>query len=172
MAFVTASVDATPPVGVSGVATGQILVAGPTFSQNLGAEDNHIGLDPAERTPRLSFALDAAPAPAPTSAFERTSSTLRSRCMPCHAPGGANAGNFNLGVNDADLFTELTTGTRNCPVPTPYVQPNDADASFIVQTMEGAACSLGRIPLGLPPVPQSLIDEVRAWIDEGASQVD
>lgn len=155
---------------VSGVDTGQVLVAGLTLSRNLGAADNHAGLTPLEPTPWMSFAVDTAAAP--TSRFERTSSVLRSRCMPCHAPGGSNAAPFSLGADDSALFTALTTLTRNCPTPTSYVVPNDADASLIVQVMEGSTCSLAQMPQGLAAVPQSLVDVVRDWIDNGALQND
>ena len=49
------------------------------------------------------------------------------------------------------------------------VAPGDPDHSYLVQKLEGAAGISGqRMPLGGPFLTQSEIDQVRAWIAQGA----
>ncbi len=157
---------------VSAIPTGHTVVGGLTFARNLGAEDNHSGLNPAERTTWLSFVQDSAPDP--VTEFQRVCTILRARCMPCHATGGLNAALFGLGDNDGELYTELTTGLRTCSIGDvrPYVLPGAASNSLIIQVMEGPTCGLSQMPSFLAPVPVSLIDVVRDWINSGASQTE
>ncbi len=48
------------------------------------------------------------------------------------------------------------------------VDPGNADASYLVQKIEGTAASGSRMPLGGAPLAQASIDNIRAWIDAGA----
>jgi hypothetical protein len=50
------------------------------------------------------------------------------------------------------------------------VAPGDADASYLVQKLEGTAAVGGQMPVGSPPLDQATIDIVRAWIDSGAAR--
>ena len=49
------------------------------------------------------------------------------------------------------------------------VAPGNADDSYIIRKLEGAAGIVGaRMPLGGPFLDQNTIDRIRAWIDSGA----
>jgi len=51
------------------------------------------------------------------------------------------------------------------------VIPGNPDASFLIQKLEGTQTLGDRMPLGGPPyLPQSTIDVVRQWIQDGALQ--
>lgn len=48
------------------------------------------------------------------------------------------------------------------------VQPGDPDNSYLIQKLEGTAASGGQMPLGGAPLDQATIDNIRAWIANGA----
>ena len=50
------------------------------------------------------------------------------------------------------------------------VAPGDADASYLVQKIEGTAAVGSRMPLGGGALDAATIDAIRAWIDSGAEQ--
>jgi hypothetical protein len=50
------------------------------------------------------------------------------------------------------------------------VEPGDPDDSYLVQKIEGTAAEGGRMPLGAPPLDQNLIDDIREWITNDATQ--
>jgi hypothetical protein len=49
------------------------------------------------------------------------------------------------------------------------VEPGDADASYLVQKLEGTAAVGDRMPLTGGPLPASTIAAIRAWIEAGAT---
>ena len=49
------------------------------------------------------------------------------------------------------------------------VAPGDAPASYMIRKLEGTPGILfNRMPLGRAPLPQNLIDGIKAWINAGA----
>jgi hypothetical protein len=48
------------------------------------------------------------------------------------------------------------------------IAPGDANNSYIIQKLEGTAGVGERMPAGLPALPQSDINIIRQWIDDGA----
>ena len=46
----------------------------------------------------------------------------------------------------------------------------DPDNSYLVQKLEGTAAFGGQMPAASPPLDQTTIDIVRAWIDNGAAR--
>jgi hypothetical protein len=50
------------------------------------------------------------------------------------------------------------------------VEPGNPDDSYLVQKIEGTAEEGARMPLGAPPLDQSLIDDIREWITNDATQ--
>lgn len=48
------------------------------------------------------------------------------------------------------------------------VVPGNADASFLIQKLEGTQAFGERMPLNGPYFQQTTIDVVRQWIDQGA----
>ena len=50
------------------------------------------------------------------------------------------------------------------------VEPGNPDDSYLVQKIEGTAAEGARMPLGAPPLDQGLIDDIREWITNDATQ--
>ncbi|NOZ53123.1 MAG: hypothetical protein GXP08_08275 [Gammaproteobacteria bacterium] len=51
------------------------------------------------------------------------------------------------------------------------VKKHDSDGSYLIQKLEGAAGIAGsQMPLGKAPLPQTVINNIRLWIDEGAPE--
>jgi hypothetical protein len=50
------------------------------------------------------------------------------------------------------------------------VEPGNPDDSYLVQKIEGTAAEGARMPLGGPPLDQNLIDDIREWITNDATQ--
>ena len=50
------------------------------------------------------------------------------------------------------------------------VDPGKPDESYLVQKIEGTAAEGAQMPLGGPPLDQNLIDDIREWITNDATQ--
>jgi len=90
------------------------------------------------------------------------------KCSGCHSGVGAGLpGVQNLTAGNT--FAAIV-GVASIEQPTlRRVTPGDPDHSYLVQKIEGAAGISGqRMPLGGPFLAQSEIDQVRAWIAQGA----
>lgn len=86
-------------------------------------------------------------------------------CTVCHAGASAPQG---LRLDAGNSFAMLV-GVPSVQAPSVLrVAPGNADASYLVQKIEGRAAVGGRMPLGGPPLPQASIDLVRGWIAAGA----
>lgn len=102
--------------------------------------------------------------------FESIQSNIFSaQCITCHA--GANA---PQGLRlDADNSYDLLVGVSSNQQPALLrVDPGNPDDSYLIRKLEGTAASGERMPLDLPPLPQSDIDVIRQWIAEGAPPPD
>lgn len=167
---------ATGPV-IPAELRGGFVVAGLTLARNLGASDNHIGLNESEHTPWLSFVADS-PA-APRSLFEQTTRFLRSRCLVCHNGIGSPPFPLNLSGDDDAIFASLTgpSAERDCGGGTtsPYVVAGDSGNSLLYEVLLGPVddCGPGLMPQGsTSPLPASETDVVKDWIDAGAQRRD
>ena len=90
------------------------------------------------------------------------------RCSGCHTGLGSSLpGVQNLTAGNT--FASIV-GVASIEQPAlKRVAPGDPDHSYLVQKLEGAAGISGqRMPLGGPFLTQSEIDQVRAWIAQGA----
>jgi uncharacterized protein (TIGR03118 family) len=90
------------------------------------------------------------------------------RCSGCHTGVGSSLpGVQNLTAGNT--FASIV-GVASIEQPAlKRVAPGDPDHSYLVQKIEGAAGISGqRMPLGGPFLTQSEIDQVRAWIAQGA----
>ncbi len=86
-------------------------------------------------------------------------------CTACHAGGAAPQG---LRLDAANSAAALI-GVASNEVPSLLrVAPGDADASYLVQKLEGSAAVGERMPLGGPFLDAATIDVIRQWIDQGA----
>jgi hypothetical protein len=90
------------------------------------------------------------------------------KCSGCHTGLGSSLpGVQNLTAGNT--FASIV-GVASIEQPAlKRVAPGDPDHSYLVQKIEGAAGISGqRMPLGGPFLAQSEIDQVRAWIAQGA----
>jgi hypothetical protein len=92
---------------------------------------------------------------------------LTPSCEQCHTGATAPAG---LRLDAANSYT-LLVGVPSREQPGILrVRAGDPDNSYLIQKLEGRAAVGERMPAGLPPLPQSEIDVIRAWIAAGAQQ--
>lgn len=86
-------------------------------------------------------------------------------CAQCHSGAGAPAG---LRLDAGNSFGALV-GVASSEVPSLLrVEPGDPANSYLVQKLEGRAAVGGRMPLGLPALPDATIAVIRQWITDGA----
>jgi uncharacterized protein (TIGR03118 family) len=89
-------------------------------------------------------------------------------CSVCHTGGGASLpASMNLTAGNA--FASLVNVASVEQPALKRVAPNDPDNSYIVHKLEGSPGISGqRMPAGGPFLDQPTIDQVRAWISQGA----
>jgi len=94
---------------------------------------------------------------------------LLARCSSCHKPGAKDT---TLSFADASLtYSTLLGISGSGPSETsemPYVTKNDPERSFLFLKISGDPKAGKRMPLGGDPLPDSVIDGVRTWIEQGA----
>ena len=89
----------------------------------------------------------------------------------CHSGPAGPGLPTGLDLTSADASFAGLVSVASVEVPTVLrVAPGDADASYLVQKLEGTAAVGGRMPAGSPPLDQGTIDVIRAWIDSGAAR--
>ena len=49
-----------------------------------------------------------------------------------------------------------------------YVNPGKSDSSYILNKIKGTNIVGDRMPINAPPIPDSVVDSIAAWIDRGA----
>ena len=88
----------------------------------------------------------------------------------CHDGGGTGLPR-GMDLSSADASFDALVGVDSLQVPgLPRVTPNDADASYLVDKLEGSQAVGSQMPLGGPFLDQATIDVIRAWIDNGAER--
>lgn len=87
-------------------------------------------------------------------------------CTVCHIDNGAPE---NLQLNEVNSYAMLVNVTSTQEQAFMRVAPSDPDNSYLVQKLEGTAASGSRMPQGGSFLTQSMIDVVRQWISDGAS---
>lgn len=93
------------------------------------------------------------------------------RCTGCHdgsqPASGALPGSMDLRAGSS--FASLVNVASHEQPSLMRVAPGDADNSYVIHKLEGAADISGaRMPFGGPYLDQATIDQVRAWIAAGA----
>jgi hypothetical protein len=86
-------------------------------------------------------------------------------CANCHAGAGAPLG---LQLDAANSYAQIVGVPSSEDSALLRVQPGNADASYLWQKIAGVAAFGDRMPQGGPFLPQSAIDTVRQWIENGA----
>lgn len=80
------------------------------------------------------------------------------RCVMCHSEN-ATMGSLNL-----ESYAGLKKGGNNGPV----VAAGSLADSLLYRSVVGQAPEIGRMPIGLEPVPQVEVAMLKTWIEEGA----
>ena len=101
--------------------------------------------------------------------FNTADSSGRVACISCHNTQNARfAGNLNLtdGISYSQLVNVASSGKAGAI----RVLPGNADASYLIQKLEGAPGIVGeRMPRTTGPfLTPGQIQIIRAWIDQGA----
>ena len=104
----------------------------------------------------LSFAADVYPVLNPPASCD------------CHTPG---SGGLHMGDVDTAYMELVGVAANGAPVS--RVEPGDHEASFMWHKINGTQADIGgggsTMPLGAAMLPQSTIDLIAQWIDEGAA---
>ena len=89
-------------------------------------------------------------------------------CSVCHTGGGASLP-ASMNLTAGNTFASLVNVASVEQPALKRVAPNDPDNSYIVHKLEGSPGISGqRMPAGGPFLDQPTIDQVRAWISQGA----
>lgn len=90
-------------------------------------------------------------------------------CSGCHTgTGGALPGSMDL--TDADASFASLVGVASVQEPgTDRVAAGDADASYLIDKLEGTQSAGVQMPAFGTPLDQATIDTIRQWIDDGAA---
>jgi hypothetical protein len=109
----------------------------------IGCKDNPEGPDDITDPENVSYASQVRPI------------LQQHGCIDCH--GGEN-----------NLFVDSVAGLLQGGLNGPAVTPGNADGSLIIRKMSPNPPFGDRMPLGGAPVPESQINVIRVWINEGA----
>jgi mono/diheme cytochrome c family protein len=114
----------------------------------------------------------ASPPPPPPPAFGATFSEIQANVFTvscatsgCHAGAAAPQG---LQLDTANSFALLVNAASTEVPALLRVAPNDPDASYLVQKIEGTAAVGGRMPLNDQPLEATTVATIRQWISDGA----
>jgi cytochrome c5 len=147
----TSSTQLPAPIGLAAIAASSLLVASCGSGGGNGAAPAGGG---------------GGGGPTLTATFQSIQTNIFSvQCEFCHTGATAPRG---LRLDPANSFALLVGVPSGQQPALQRVDPGDPDNSYLIQKLEGTAASGGRMPLGLPALPQSDIDVVRQWITDGA----
>jgi hypothetical protein len=89
--------------------------------------------------------------------------TLDRHCVACHVPGGEGHDQSGLRL---DSYADIMKGTRHGPV----VIPRSSISSSLYLLVTGKADPSIRMPHGREGLPPEDVENLRAWIDQGAAE--
>lgn len=95
-------------------------------------------------------------------------------CAGCHTGPTGVVLPSGMDLTDADASYAALVGAGGTGVPSPVngllrVNPGDPDTSYLIEKLEQAMPTNGsQMPLGQAPLNQTVIDEIRQWITDGA----
>jgi hypothetical protein len=89
----------------------------------------------------------------------------------CHSgPAGDTLPN-GMDLTTADASFDSLVGVPSLQVPElSRVEAGDPDNSYLIQKLEGTASEGAQMPFGGPPLDQTVIDDIRQWIADGAER--
>lgn len=89
----------------------------------------------------------------------------------CHTGPASSTLPAGMDLSSADASFANLVGITSLQQPAlSRVTANDPDVSYLVQKVEGTAASGARMPLGGGVLDQTLIDDLREWISDGANR--
>jgi len=117
----------------------------------------------------VTVTVSNAAAPPPTVTLSQLQTAIFTpRCSGCHTGFGTSL----PGVQNLTAGNTFTSVVNVSSIEQPSlkrVAPGDPDHSYLIQKIEGAAGISGaRMPFGGPFLTQAEIDQVRAWVAQGA----
>jgi hypothetical protein len=89
-------------------------------------------------------------------------------CSVCHTGGGSSLP-ASMNLSSAQASFQALVGVASLQVPSlQRVKPGDPDTSYLIDKLEGTQTVGVQMPFGGQPLPQATIDQIRAWIADGA----
>jgi len=109
------------------------------------------------------------PAPAVAVSFSRDIvPVLRTQCATCHMTGMEPG---NMALHPGAAWANLVN-VKSPVSGLVRVVPGKPDQSYLLMKLEGTHLDHGgkgvRMPFGVPPLPQTVVDQIAAWIRQGA----
>jgi hypothetical protein len=116
----------------------------------------------------LLVACGEEPVPEPTPTFTQVDDDILSKSCAFSSCHGGGSGGLRLDGTDADYDALVDVPSTGKPSAT-LVVPGDADASYLIQKLEGADGIVGvPMPQGTDSLEADRLQELRDWIDAGA----
>ena len=89
----------------------------------------------------------------------------------CHSGPAGNVLPTGMDLTSADASFNALVGVASLQQPAILrVAPGDPDNSYLVQKLEGTAATGARMPAIGGPLDQTVIDDIRQWISDGAQR--
>jgi hypothetical protein len=89
----------------------------------------------------------------------------------CHSGPSGNSLPAGMDLTNADAsFANLVGISSLQQTALLRVAAGDPDGSYLIQKLEGTAASGSRMPLGAPALDQTVVDDIRQWISDGANR--
>ncbi|MFO1377365.1 MAG: hypothetical protein U1F14_10200 [Steroidobacteraceae bacterium] len=109
------------------------------------------------------------PAPAVAVSFSRDIvPVLRTQCATCHMTGQEPG---NMALHPGAAYATLVN-VKSPVSGLVRVVPGKPEQSYLLMKLQGTHLDHGgkgvRMPFSLPPLPQKVIDQIAAWISQGA----
>jgi hypothetical protein len=92
----------------------------------------------------------------------------------CHGTGSANPPSKPMLLSTGEAYDAIV-GVASAQLPSmARVTPGQPDQSYLIRKLQGTHRDVGglgsRMPLGQPPLAQSVVDVIRRWVSEGAAR--
>jgi hypothetical protein len=168
----TAEADAALPE--EDAAAGADAAAGTDASSSSDAGERRDGggdvVDAGRGTGARAPTNTAAPPASPAATtFGQVYAVLTSQCGTCHTQLDDGDLDFSSRATAySQLVGHAAAGPDCAGSGEVRVIAGEPDQSLLIQKLEGTSDCGARMPEGRPPLPQSTIDEIRAWIAAGA----
>jgi hypothetical protein len=124
----------------------------------------------AGSTPTVDAGPRDAATPTAVPSFQQVYAIIAANCSPCHTE--EESGDLDMSTRSnafANLVGQDAAGPACGGDDRVRVVPSDAEASLLVQKLEGTQDCGARMPRGRAPLPDASIELIKAWIEGGAN---